>query len=234
MTTKQILFRLEDSTAKALENKLNEKGISKQFLFSKVVDLFINDKLSFDSNLIASSDKKKITIDSNEVAETIKKHYLTDLANLIASDNNLIALVTERLDSNVLDKLEADNKSYQINSKSYDNNVIANDIEEPTIVETETAELELEDEGTITPEKENKPLTGDWSGAKREVLKGRPLIRRFNQKEGVNLNETTGLKKYWSKGKDYFMNWSRERDPDGHSWWLVDESDPKKGYKIVG
>ena len=57
------------------------------------------------------------------MAETIKKYYLTDLASLIASDNNLIALVSERLESNVLDKLESDNKSYQIDNKSHDNNL---------------------------------------------------------------------------------------------------------------
>ena len=63
------------------KKKLTEKGISKQFLLSKVVDLFINDKLSFDNNVIASNhDNKKIAINSSKVAETIKKHYLEDIA----------------------------------------------------------------------------------------------------------------------------------------------------------
>ena len=138
MNTKQILFRLESDIAKALENKLTEKGISKQFLFSKVVEQFINDQLSFDNNLLTSIDNKEIAIDSNKVAETIKKHYLTDLAKLIANDNKLITLVTERLESNVLRGLEdSDDKSYQI-----DNKTRINEIEVPTIVETETAELE--------------------------------------------------------------------------------------------
>ncbi len=29
------------------------------------------------------------------------------------------------------------------------------------------------------------------------------------------------------------MEWCQENDPDGYSWWLLDESDPKKGYQIV-
>ena len=163
MNTKQILFRLESDIAKALENKLTEKGISKQFLFSKVVEQFINDQLSFDNNLLTSIDNKEITIDSIKVAETIKKHYLTDLAKLIANDNKLITLVTERLESNVLRGLEdSDDKSYQI-----DNKTRINEIEVPTIVETETAELEEGViQGIITPEKDNKPLKGDWSRAK--------------------------------------------------------------------
>ncbi|MGK7918171.1 MAG: hypothetical protein AB4038_21975, partial [Prochloraceae cyanobacterium] len=63
------------------KKKLTEKGISKQFLLSKVVDLFINDKLSFDKNVIATNqNNKKITIDSSKGAETIKRHYLEDIA----------------------------------------------------------------------------------------------------------------------------------------------------------
>jgi hypothetical protein len=59
--------------------------------------------------VIASSDSKQIIIDSNEVAETIKKQYLNDLAKLISTDSNLIALVTKRLESNVISHSENDN-----------------------------------------------------------------------------------------------------------------------------
>ena len=135
MASKQILFRLDTITATALEKKLTEKGISKQFLFSKVVDLFIDDKLSFDNNVIATNnDNKKITIDSSKVAETIKKHYLEDIAKIIANDSNLIALVTEKLESNVQAELEGnDNKSYQSDQSSNDSKVITFDREKPKV-----------------------------------------------------------------------------------------------------
>ena len=240
MATKQILFRLEETSAKALENKLTEKGISKQFLFSKVVDMFINNELSFNNNLITSSDNKQITIDSSEVAETIKKYYLDDLANLIASDNNLIALVTEKLESNVLDKLEAiDSKNYQFDNKSNDNNVIANDIQKPRIVETETAELEeIEEKAVIIPEKKKKVVKGDSRGGKGKekadtvksadkpthegsiddnaelILSQRQLAERFGYRSHKSVGE-----KFNSLSKEDFIQWTESKDPDGKGWY---------------
>lgn len=131
MASKQILFRLDTITATALEKKLTEKGISKQFLFTKVVKLFLDDKLSFDNNVIANSnDNNKIIIDSNQVAETIKNYYLEDIAKLIANDRKMIALVTKKLESNVQAELaESDNKSYQGDKSSNDSKVITFDLE---------------------------------------------------------------------------------------------------------
>ena len=140
--SKQILFRLKDDIATQLENKLSDKGITKQFLFNKVVELFLDDKLSLDSN-IRGNDIPKIIIDSNEVAETIKKHYLNDLANLIAENSTLITLVAKSLKSNALSGVD-----------NIDSKMITDDIQEPIIVEEETAELE-------EIETENKSLVSD-------------------------------------------------------------------------
>ena len=100
--SKQILFRLDDNTAKALEKKLTDKGITKQFLFSKVVELFIKDKLSLDSNSVEKNlDNKKIAIDNNEVAEIIKERYLNELVNLLSIDSSLVNLVAEKVVNNI-------------------------------------------------------------------------------------------------------------------------------------
>ena len=112
------------------------------------MDLFIDDKLSFDKNVIASNhDNNQITIDSSKVAEIIKKHYLEDIAKIIANDNKMIALVTEKLESNVQAELEgSNNKSYQSDKNSNDSNVST--------------------KSTNTPEKGNEAVRDDSEEAK--------------------------------------------------------------------
>ena len=236
MTSKQILFRLEPTIAAALEKKLTDKGISKQFLFAKLVDMFIHDQLSFDNNLILTTDdSNKITIDSSELAETIKKHYLNDLAELIASDNNLIASVSERLETNFLTKLKLNNdKSYQD-----DSNALVNNIEEPRIVEKETAELEEGiSQGTITAEESYLPLTDDSRGEKSQekadtvdsidkpthegsidinpelILSQRQLATRLGYKSHKSLSA-----KFKSLSKEDFIEWTKSKDPDRLGWY---------------
>ena len=61
-----------------------------------------------------------------------------------------------------------------------------------------------------------------------QVLSGQKLMIRLGKK--FNSNSHSLQRK---KGKEHFLKWSQEHDPDGYSWWLVDENDPKKGYKII-
>ena len=61
-----------------------------------------------------------------------------------------------------------------------------------------------------------------------EILSGAALMVRFGKKSSNSSHSV-----YRKKGKQAFMEWSQKNDPDGYSWWVVDESDPKKGYQIV-
>ena len=125
MGTKQILFRLDDNTAKSLERKLTEKGISKQFLFSKVVDMFIDDKLSFDGNSKENNlDNKTIAIDSNVVVETIKERYLNELATLLSNDSNLVTLVADK----VMDNIETAKLENKLSQSKVSNNLLDKNI----------------------------------------------------------------------------------------------------------
>ena len=60
------------------------------------------------------------------------------------------------------------------------------------------------------------------------ILSGAALMVRFGKK-----SSNSSYSAYRQKGKQAFMEWSQRNDPDGYSWWLLDESDPKKGYQIV-
>ena len=60
------------------------------------------------------------------------------------------------------------------------------------------------------------------------ILSGAALMVRFGKK-----SSNSSYSVYRQKGKQVFMEWSQKNDPDGYSWWVVDESDPKKGYQIV-
>ncbi len=83
MSSKQVLFRLEDDISTLFDNKLSEKGISKQFFFTKCVESFINNDLSiFDNSLIAND---------SEVQE-IKKQLADILTRLdkLENDSNVI------------------------------------------------------------------------------------------------------------------------------------------------
>jgi hypothetical protein len=116
MSTKQVLFRLDDSKLIALDNKLSDKGISKQFFLSKCVELFLENKLSFDNNVIAT-EHEVIAID-NEVVNLKKQ----------------IAVIFERLS-----KLENDNKVIAVDSiidviPSQDDITVENTLLESSIV----------------------------------------------------------------------------------------------------
>ena len=121
MTDKQIIFRLDSEISKRLEDRLKEKGMTRQYLFSKVVQLFLEDKLSFDnSNDNQSHDNSLITIDSSEVEMAVRK-LLPELAVMIANDNNLITEVTKGLKNNVISELSNDNSFNVISELSNDN-----------------------------------------------------------------------------------------------------------------
>jgi len=174
MTTKQVLFRLDDSKLIALDNKLSDKGISKQFFLSKCVELFLEDKLSFDNNVI--------TNDSSEIAE-LKKQIAVILERLdkIEDDSKVIAFDTNitnnELESN--DSIELLNDSLSIQSKEDTNQ---EDITENiTLSELPTMPVN-ESEGVNIPSTENEQLESDIVSSDDELV---------NSESAVTENEDT-------------------------------------------
>ena len=88
---------------------------------------------------------------------------------------------------------------------------------------TATNEIEVEED-----KNEQEFVTDFNTSAKIGVLSGAALMVRFGKKSSNSSHSA-----YRQKGKQAFMEWSQRNDPDGYSWWLVDESNPKKGYQIV-
>ena len=83
-------------------------------------------------------------------------------------------------------------------------------------------------ETEVEQSKDEKELVASSNTAKIGILSGAALMVRFGKK-----SSNSSYSAYRQKGKEAFMEWSQRNDPDGYSWWVVDESDPKKGYQIV-
>ena len=83
-------------------------------------------------------------------------------------------------------------------------------------------------ETEVEQSKDEKELVASSNTAKIGILSGAALMVRFGKK-----SSNSSYSVYRQKGKEAFMEWSQRNDPDGYSWWVVDESDPKKGYQIV-
>ena len=130
-------------------------------------------------------------------------NYITYIDNKIDELRNELLTVIEEVKLNI-SNIRAKNYITYIND-------IKTDI-------TATNETEVEDN------KDEKELVK----AKIGILSGATLMVRFGKK-----SSNSSYSVYRQKGKQAFMEWSQRNDPDGYSWWLIDESDPKKGYQIV-
>jgi hypothetical protein len=156
---KGVLFRLDDNKLIAFDNKLSDKGISKQFFLNKCVELFIEDKLSFDNNLIASDN------DSNADIVELKKQMAIVLERLrmIESDSNVITFVDTIIDSSLGNDI-INNDSNVIASDNSTINILPS-VQDDTTEESTLSECPIlplnEDLRVNTPKVEISPNNND-------------------------------------------------------------------------
>lgn len=93
MTAKQVLFRLDDSELIALDNKLSDKGLTKQFFFSKCVELFLENKLSLDSNVITNDNIEIVEI-KKQLAVIFDRLSKLEVLNICNINNNEMNNIT--------------------------------------------------------------------------------------------------------------------------------------------
>lgn len=229
MTTKQVLFRLDDSKLIALDNKLSDKGISKQFFLSKCVELFLEDKLSFDNNVITNDSSEIVELKKQIAIINERLSKLEGDSNIKDGDNSVIASDNSPIQSNEplgIEKTEiglVDNILSAVNHKE--------DITE-NITISELPILPLnEDLGVIVPDTENEGDNSDivssddelvnLSTKQREILKKMKAIEtgkifksqnKLAEFLGVGNGDTSKLKPYW-ENKIFsieFMNGSNQ------------------------
>lgn len=97
MSTKQVLFRLDDSILTSFDSKLSEKGISKQFFFTKCVELFVGGDLSLDDSNVISNDSEVDTIKKQLADILARLTKLENDSNMIANDKSLTSSTVEPL-----------------------------------------------------------------------------------------------------------------------------------------
>ena len=134
-------------------------------------------------------------------------NYITYIDNKVDELRNELLTVIEEL------KLDISN----IKSNSY-----------ITYISNSETDLTPGNEIEVELNKDEKELVTSSNTAKIGILSGAALMVRFGKK-----SSNSSYSAYRKKGKQAFMEWSQRNDPDGYSWWLLDESDPKKGYQIV-
>lgn len=81
---KQISFRIEDSKAKQLDEKLLQTGISKQFLFNKLIETFLNDQIDLSCQKIENNSIEE-EIDYKELIEQVKYQLLPEIQDMVAN-----------------------------------------------------------------------------------------------------------------------------------------------------
>jgi len=163
MSTKQVLFRLDDSIALSFDSKLNEKGISKQFFFTKCVELFIDGSLNFDSN----------TITNDSEVQEIKKQLAVIMARLDKLEN----------DSTVITNDNNNNDSDDIKLIAYDKTVDGNDVETLPDDDDKVAEVR-KDDGNIYA----KSLTNYAINTKATVVKEPKMPTLFDLEDDKKNN----------------------------------------------
>ncbi len=156
---------------------------------------------------------------ASSVLVELVNNYITSTPDQIDNTaTNYITYIDEKIDElrtellGVIEELKLDRaKIIDSSYISYINNIRT------------TNEIEVEenkDEKELVTSSDSKPKIG--------ILSGAALMVRFGKK-----SSNSSYSVYRKKGKEAFMEWSQKNDPDGYSWWLLDESDPKKGYQIV-
>lgn len=194
MTTKQVLFRLKDSTLISFDSKLTDKGISKQFFFNKCVELFINDEVNFFDNNFTSNNKE---------VESIKKQLDLILARLNISDN----------DNSVITVIANDKTIVQSEVKD---DLLATTEEIPTSNHCPEIELQAEniDEDTKSPKSKKESLKNGFTGEKITVktrLTTKQLLQRLGKKPD------SSCLTYWTKNRKIEQN-TTKHDPEGIGW----------------
>ena len=158
---------------------------------------------------------------ASSVLVELVNNYINSIPDEINDTaNNYITYINNKVDEvrkellTVIEELKLDI------SNITDNNYITSISNLETDL-TATNEIEVE-------EKNEKELVTSSNKTKIGILSGAALMVRFGKK-----SSNSSYSAYRQKGKEAFMEWSQRNDPDGYSWWLLDESDPKKGYQIV-
>ena len=157
---------------------------------------------------------------SSVLVELVNNYITSTPEQINDTANNYINYINNKVDElrkellTVIEELKLDI------SNITDNNYITsiNNAQSDVIP---TNEIEVE-------EKNEKELITSSNKTKIGILTGAALMVRFGKK-----STNSSYSVYRKKGKQAFMEWSQRNDPDGYSWWVVDESDPKKGYQIV-
>ena len=168
---------------------------------------------------------------ASSVLVELVNNYITSTPDQIDNTaTNYINYIDKKIDElrnellTVIEQLKLDRLNIT------ENNYITSIIDAKTDgITYKPSENELKEDKPERNKQSVKANEGD-SGvrAKIEILSGSALMVRFGKKPS-----NSSYSAYRKKGKQAFMEWSQENDPDGYSWWLLDESDPKKGYQIV-
>lgn len=195
MTTKQVLFRLDDSKLIALDNKLSDKGISKQFFLSKCVELFLEDKLSFDNNVITNDSSEIVELKKQIAIINKRLSKLEGDSNIKDGDNSVIAIdktITDSsLDNNDNSVIASDNSPRKSNEPlgiekteiGLVDNILSAVKHKEDITISELPILPLnEDLGVIVPDTENEGDNSDIVSSDDELV---------NSESAVTENEDT-------------------------------------------
>lgn len=218
MSTKLIPFRLDKEKLDLLDSKLN--GMKRQTFFAKCVELFIEGKLSIDTEL-DNNDSSKLSNDSSEIMELKKQiAIIVERLDRIENDSKMIAFDTTitdtELDNNDSSKLSNDSLSIQ------------SDTDTDTDKEDNTASIALsecpvmpvnEDLGVNVPETKmpsNEVISSDDTTDKKEgsnedkFRKFASTVASGEKFSTKQLSEKTGIESSWfSKNKniisEYFV-----------------------------
>lgn len=206
MTTKQVLFRLNDSKLIAFDNKLSDKGISKQFFLSKCVELFLEDKLSFDNNVIAN-DSSEIADLKKQIAIILERLDKIEDNKVIASDNSPIQsrelIGVENIEVDLVDRILTSVKQKEDNTEkstlSECDILPSNEVLPHNIPETETGavngdNVSVDDETVSLNDKQKDILERMKDIESGRTLKSQGELARFLD---VNTADITKLKKSW-------------------------------------
>ena len=148
---------------------------------------------------------------ASSVLVELVNNYITNNPDMIDNTaTNYITYIDNKIDElrnellTVIEELKLDISNITANDYITSISDIGNDVKPVN-------EIEVEEN------KDKKELVK----AKIGILSGAGLMVRFGKK-----CSNSSYSVYRKKGKEAFMEWSQRNDPDGYSWWVVDESDP--------
>ena len=154
---------------------------------------------------------------SSVLVELVNNYINSTPDQIDNTATNYITYINNKVDElrkellTVIEELKIDRANIIDNSYITSISNIKTDIRASNKIEVEQSEDE-------------KELATSTDTAKIGILSGSALMVRFGKK-----SSNSSYSAYRKKGKEAFIEWSQRNDPDGYSWWLLDESDPKKG-----